>query len=174
MGLENNCISIPFHWSSSVWAVTIVTLVFIAGGAFYVLSIKWPTAMLWLKYLMMIVFLITVIIGMIYAPIRLEATDKKITLKMVFSSREIPLSEVTKVIRISKSDIDSSIRTFGSGGLFGYLGRFKNDKLGSYNMYATELNNLVLVCTTNKKYVFSCSRSNEFIEYVNLKIKNNN
>ena len=172
MGLENNCISVPFHWSTGVLAITIVTLLFVAGGAFYIMSIKFPAEMLWFKYLMMAVFSITVIVGMSYAPIRLKANDKKITVKMLFHSRKIPLSDVTGVKRISEFDTSNSLRTFGSGGLFGYLGRFKNDKLGSYNMYATELNNLILVRSSNKNYVFSCSRPNEFIEFVNLQINN--
>lgn len=171
MEIKNNCISVPFHWSASVWIITIVTLAFIAGGAFHVVSIKWPVGMLWLKYLIIAILLISIIIGVRYAPIRLKANCEKITLRMVFGSRKIPLSEVTGVTRILKSDINCSIQILGSGGLFGYLGQFKNDKLGNYNMYATELNNLILVRTRNKNYLFSCSCPYEFIEYVNLQLK---
>lgn len=171
MGLENNSISIPFHWSGGVWAVTIVTLIVLAGAGFYIASLNWPTVMLWLKYLLTIVLLTTVIGGVGYMPIRLRANDEKITVRRLFGSLEMPLNEVIEVRRISKSDIDGSIQTFASGGLFGYLGRFKNDRLGNYSMYATELNNLILVRTSNKKYVFSCSRPQEFIEYVNLQLK---
>ena len=48
--------------------------------------------------------------------------------------------------------------------VFGYIGRFRNNKLGNYSMYVTDMNNLILVCTGNKKYVFSCSRPQEFVE----------
>lgn len=171
MSLKNNRISIPFHWSAGVWATTIVTLAFIAGGAFYIMSIKWPIEMLWLKYLMIAIFLITIIVGVGFTPIRLNANDEKITIRMIFSSREISLSEVIGANRISKRDISTSLQTFGSGGLFGYLGRFKNDKLGCYYMCATELNNLILIRTSNKKYVISCTRPHEFIEYVNSQLK---
>jgi len=126
--------------------------------------------MLWLKYLLTIILLATVIIGVGYMPIRLKANDEKITVRRLFGPLEVPVNEVIEARRISKSDIDNSIRTFGSGGLFGYLGRFKNDRLGNYTMYATELNNLILIRTSNKKYVFSCSRSKEFVEYVNLRL----
>ena len=171
MDSENNTISVSFHWSGEVWAITIVTLAFIVGAAFYIVALDWPTVMLWLKYLLMAVFLITVIVGMGYTPIRLEVNDERIRVRRLFGSQEIPLSDVRSVSRISKSDLSGSIQTFGSGGLFGYLGRFKNNRLGSYNIYATELNNLILVRTSNKNYVFSCSRPHEFIEYVNLQLK---
>ncbi len=38
-------------------------------------------------------------------------------------------------------------------------------------MYVTDMNNLILVRTGNKKYVFSCSRPQEFVEFVNLQLK---
>ena len=171
MDLENNYISLPFNWSGGVWAVTIVTLVVLAGAGFYLESLQWPRSMLWLKYLLTIILLTTVIAGVGYMPMRLKANDEKVTVRRLFGSLEIPLNEVIETRRIFKSDINGSIRTFGSGGLFGYLGRFKNDRLGNYTMYATELNNLILVRTSNKKYVFSCSRPQEFVEFVNLQIK---
>lgn len=171
MDLENNYISLPFNWSGGVWAVTIVTLVVLAGTGFYLESLQWPRSMLWLKYLLTIILLTTVIAGVGYMPMRLKANDEKVTVRRLFGSLEIPLNEVIDTRRIFKSEIDGSIRTFGSGGLFGYLGRFKNDRLGNYTMYATELNNLILVRTNNKKYVFSCSCPQEFVEFVNLQIK---
>lgn len=170
MGFENNGITVPFHWSGSVWTITIITLIVLAGAGFYVASLNWPTVMLWLKYLLTIVLLTTVIAGVGYMPIRLKANDVKITVRRLFGSLEISLNEMIEIKRISKSEIDGSIQTFGSGGLFGYLGRFKNDRLGNYSMYATELNNLILVRTSNKNYVFSCSHPKKFIEFVNLKL----
>ena len=48
--------------------------------------------------------------------------------------------------------------------LFGAINIPKNPKLGSYTMYATNLNELVLIRTNSKKYVFSCKNRDEFIE----------
>lgn len=171
MEFENNSISVPFHWSGGVWAVTVVTLIVLAGAGFYIASLDWPTVMLWLKYLLTFVLLTTVIAGVGYTPICLRANDEKITLRRLFGTLEMPLNEVIETRRISKSDIDGSIQTFASGGLFGYLGRFKNDRLGNYSMYATELDNLILVRTNNKKYIFSCSRPQKFVEFVHLQLK---
>lgn len=170
MGLENNYISVPFHWSGGVLGITIITLVVLIGSGFYLESLKWPTIMVWLKYLLTVILLTTIIAGVFYMPIRLKANNEKIEVKRLFCSLEVPLNEIVEIKQLSKFDMDGSIRTFGSGGLFGYLGRFKNDRLGNYTMYATELNNLILIRTNNKKYVFSCSRSKEFVEYVNSNI----
>lgn len=40
-------------------------------------------------------------------------------------------------------------------------------------MYATDLNHLLFIRTRNKKYVFSCSRSKELLEYIDLRLKHN-
>lgn len=122
-------------------------------------------------YLLLLVFLITVLGLLGYMPIRLKAGRDKIAVSRLFGALEIPLSEVTSVVPIPKSYIDGSIRTFGSGGAFGYLGRFKNKTLGRYTMYATELKHLVLVRTRQKKYVFSCTRPEEFMAYVQARLK---
>ena len=47
--------------------------------------------------------------------------------------------------------------------MFGFLGHFKNEEVGRYVMYATELDNLVMVKTAGKTYVFSCVVREEFI-----------
>ncbi len=171
MGFENNNISIPFHWSVSVWVITILVLIILIVAEFYIASLNWPTMMLWLKYLLTIVFFATIIIGVYYMPILLKANNEKITVTRLFYPLEIPTNEIVELKQIPKSYIDSSIKTCGSDGLFGYLGRFKNKRLGNYSMYATELNNLILVHTRGKKYVFSCSRPQEFVEFINSQLK---
>ena len=171
MGFESNSISIPFHWSGGILAITIVVSIILVGTGFYIASLNWPTVMLWLKYLLIIVFFIAIIVGVGYMPIPLKADNGKIMVKNLFGSPQILLSEVVEVVRISKSDINGSIKTFGSDGFFGYIGRFRNNKLGNYSMYVTDMNNLILVRTGNKKYVFSCSRPQEFVEFVNLQLK---
>lgn len=173
MGLENNNISVLFNWNNEVLAITIVTLVVIWGFGFYLETKIWPLGILWLKYLLRIIFLATIIIGLGYMPIRLKVNDENIMVSRLFGSLKIPMGEVIEARIISKSDIENSIRRFGSGGLFGYLGLFKSDSLGNYTMYATDLSNLIFIRTNNKKYVFSCSCHKEVVEYVNIRLKQN-
>jgi hypothetical protein len=173
MDFENNSISIPFHWGTDVLVVTILTLVVLVGTLWFTLVVlpEWPAQVLWLKYLLMFIVMGTIVIGSCYVPIRLKASGDKITIRLLLVSQEIPLNEVIEVRQISKFDVSGSIRTFGSGGLFGYLGRFKSNKLGNYTMYATEWNNLVLIRTNNKKYVISCKKAQDFVEYINSQLR---
>ncbi|MDE7374367.1 MAG: PH domain-containing protein, partial [Odoribacter sp.] len=163
MDFERRDVSVPFRWSGSVWATTIVTLLLLGGtGLGLVLSPVRPLA---------IIVLASVLVVVGCMPIRLKVNDEKIIVKRLLGVLEIPLNNVIEVNRISKSCVKKSIRTFGSGGFFGYLGYFYNGSVGHYIMYATELNDLIFIRTGRKKYVFSCSRPEEFIEYVNLLLK---
>ena len=75
--MEKNNISVRFNWSIGVLLITIVSMMAIAGGAIYIETINWPSVMLWLKYLLRMVFLFTVIGAVGYMPIRLRANDEK-------------------------------------------------------------------------------------------------
>lgn len=167
MDLESS-ISIPMRWSNAVLATTIIVMVILVGTIFYIWIRHWPQMIVWLKYLLTIVFVLTIVICIGNVPVRLKVNSEKITLTRLFKPLTIQICEISEVKRIGESDISDSIRTFGSGGLFGYLGRLKSPTLGSYTMYATDLDNLVLIRTSTKTYVFSCSRPNELIEYINL------
>jgi len=166
MDLESKCFSTPFHWSSEVLIITIVTVLVLVLACIHLELKKWPETVLWLKYTLMLVMLATIVIGIGHMPLRLKADDKTVSVKRAFGSIVIPQSQIVEIRQIAKSDITGSIRTFGSGGLFGYLGRFKSDRLGSYTMYATDMKHLILIRTNEKNYVFNCSRSNELIEMV--------
>ena len=43
MGFESNSISIPFHWSGGILAITIVVSIILVGTGFYIASLNWPT-----------------------------------------------------------------------------------------------------------------------------------
>lgn len=174
MDTENKNISIPFHWSGSVRAITLVTLIVLIGTGLYLETKIWPEGMLWLKYLLRTVISGTILIGLGYMPIRLKANNEKITVSRLFGSLTIPVDEILEAGILQKTDINDSIRLFGSGGLFGFLGLFKNTRLGKYTMYATDLDHLLFIRTRNRKYVFSCSRSEELLEYIDLRLKQHN
>lgn len=83
---------------------------------------------------------------------------------------EIEIKDITNVNATLHATI-GSIRTFGIGGLFGYIGYYKNSILGSYKAYATNSDNTVLIETNhNGKIVITPDDPNEFIESLNSKL----
>jgi hypothetical protein len=74
----------------------------------------------------------------------------------------IPLSSVEK-IEEQPDLMLGSIRIFGIGGLFGYIGLFRNSMLGRYRAYATHTDKTVLIQTKQgEKIIVTPDRPDEF------------
>ena len=76
---------------------------------------------------------------------------------------DIPLSAIREVTPLSAKTLAGSSRTLGSGGFFGYYGRFHNQELGDYRMYATRSEGYVLV-RTDRPYILTPDQPDRFIE----------
>ena len=164
--MKNSRISFTCPWSLGVTLITAIIIIILAASTYFIWTDDFPSSMLWLKYTLIVVFIATIIGGLGYMPIRLIIENDKIILHRLFGAINIPIKDIIEIKAIENSGTAFSIRVFGSGGLFGYLGKFKNKKLGYYTMYATDINELILIRTDRKTYVFSCRNRDEFIESV--------
>lgn len=153
----------PCPWSMGVTFLTAITAIILVISVYFV----WTNELIWLKYTLIIICLATIIGVLLLMPLRLIIGSDKITLHRLIGSIHIPFKDIIELKAIPNSETAYSIRVLGSGGLCGYLGKFKNKKLGNYIMYATNLNELILIRTDRKTYVFSCKNRDEFIESFN-------
>lgn len=153
----------PCPWSMGVTFLTAITVIILSISTYYV----WTNELIWLKYTLIIIFLGTIIGVLLLMPLRLTIKNNKIILHRLIGSIHIPFKDIIELKGIPNSETAYSIRLLGSGGLCGYLGKFRNKKLGNYSMYATNLNELILIRTDRKAYVFSCKNRDEFIESFN-------
>jgi hypothetical protein len=60
-------------------------------------------------------------------------------------SIDIPIASIREAGPLPPESLRGTWRTLGSGGFFGYYGRFRNRALGSFRMYATRSEGYVLV-----------------------------
>lgn len=162
----NDIISVPFHWSKQVIVISVLTTLLIIGAIIALEYVPIEESERWLKVPLQILLALTLIITIGFVPTQLNADIEQVTLKKVFGNIEIPLHDIREVRRLSKSDLNKSIRIFGSGGMLGYFGFFYSKKIGLYTMYATEEDNMILIRTDRKSYIFSCTKPDEFIEYI--------
>lgn len=99
-------------------------------------------------------FWLAVVFSLIFAwyisrsPLYTYVDDEKICIKHLYGKTTFLRNEITLRILIPE-ETESMIRTFGSGGLGGYIGYFQNKHLGSYYMLA--LNRKELAVIMNKK-----------------------
>lgn len=86
--------------------------------------------------------------------------ERKLILKKPFGKIEIPLSEIIKIERLEYSNLSM---TYGSKGVFGYMGNTMDDSIS----LVKDRKNMIRIITSEKKYTISANRPTELIS--NLK-----
>jgi len=79
---------------------------------------------------------------------------------------ELPLSEVRVVGRLPREALSGLLRTGGSGGAFGYYGRYWSRRLGAIRLYATRRDEYVLVDTATGRFVVTPDDPDAFVAAV--------
>jgi hypothetical protein len=80
-------------------------------------------------------------------------------------STKLDLSQLTGV-EFSPGATLGSARVFGIGGLFGFIGRFRNEVLGLYRAYATDSDHTVVLDFNGSKVVVTPDDPQAFIAAV--------
>ncbi|MFS1523583.1 PH domain-containing protein [Microbulbifer sp. 2304DJ12-6] len=75
----------------------------------------------------------------------------------------IPLDGLTEA-QASPSAMQGSVRIFGNGGLFGYIGLFQNKTLGRYRAFATNHDTAVVLRFRTKTLVITPDRPEQMAE----------
>ncbi len=149
-------------WSKSVKIITTVSLILIIGAG--LLTIFSPTEApkeAW-EYAIGITLLLIVPITFLFSPVCLENDGEHIIIHKVVGRKRIKIEDIAATSIYERNR--GNIRVFGSGGLFGYFGRFHNRKHGHYTAYAGDLDQAFYITTkSNKTYLVSCNNRDEFI-----------
>jgi hypothetical protein len=158
-------------WDTKVLTITVLTTIVVVAVAIC-LSFKakyyrkeretWSA----FGYLASTLFCLGLLIFMAWdCPSRVSVEKEAITIHLVNRDIVIPLDEIEE-IRLYHASGTYNLRIFGSGGAFGYLGKFNNVELGDYQMYVTDSSRKILVKTADKTLVFSCDNPDELVDYV--------
>lgn len=90
--------------------------------------------------------------------------DDKLRIKRFGWYTDLRFDEITSV-EFTPNAMKSSIRIFGIGGVFGYIGSFKNRLLSYYKAYATHRKRTVVIsCKKHGAYVISPDNPEEFVQ----------
>lgn len=124
--------------------MSIILVGYLWGSAGPVSSISFWVAMV-----------VTLFMGwfIIKMPLYTYVDEDVIRVQQLVGNTTFRRSQVT-LRRLTSRDLDGMIRSFGSGGVGGYIGFFQNAQLGRFYMLAVSRNNLALVSTVEgKQYV---------------------
>jgi hypothetical protein len=103
------------------------------------------------------------VFGILLAPRGYTIADGRLTINRFVRPVEIPLASIQAIEILPADRLAGSWRTLGSEGFFGYYGRFRNQALGSYRMYATRGEGFVLVRAVHP-YVLTPDSPERFVE----------
>lgn len=103
------------------------------------------------------------------SPLYIEITSHDLELVMLARRKVISLNDIASA-RTCKPAF-GTIRICGSGGFYGYWGRFREKNIGKYfAYYGCASDCFLLTLTDGRKYMVSCTDSSEIIQYLNSKI----
>jgi hypothetical protein len=98
-----------------------------------------------------------------YSPRGYVVSGESITVRRLIGNVNIPLQGVREARITTPDDMRFCMRLWGSGGLFGYYGRFSTAKLGRSTWYVTDRKNMVVVRTAATTVLFSPDDINGFL-----------
>ena len=162
-----------FGWSSDTIIITAITSVVIIAVLIYLfktISFKESFDMWGGKLITALVIIAAEIYFATITPLFLTCNEDEIRIRMVLGCKKIPYGEILCIRKIAPDVISHSTRKVGSGGAGGYIGLFNNKTLGDYYMYATKKQDLVLVESKTRKYVFNCAEREDLITFVQTKL----
>jgi hypothetical protein len=136
-------------WDQKLTLITVVTSALLLAGAalsiWAALTLAPSGAGRAVVLLGGLVALAALLLGILLAPRGYTIEQGRLRIERLVFPVEIPLDSIKLIERLPADRLAGSWRTLGSGGFFGYYGRFRNQALGSYRMYATRGDGYVLI-----------------------------
>lgn len=158
-------------YSTFCWGKTVIIMTVFYNAIIVACAIRpfWDH-MLWVEILMVFLFLLP----MLFWPIRLKVSDDEIKIFRPVGPVKVPFADVKSVSFIEDGEqfFDKLIRTFGSGGVYGYWGWYKHEKHGKVRMFVTDMKHCFLVKLKNgKMFVVSSTKRQEIVKFIGENIE---
>lgn len=101
-----------------------------------------------------------------FAPGGYRVDSGQVTVRRPFSDVGIARQAIRDARPFDDADSAGMTRTAGNGGLFGYYGEYKSDKLGAHVWYVTDMSKRVVLDTVDGAVVVSPDDPEKFIKAV--------
>ncbi len=156
-------------WDNKLITSSVIVTTILTGSLILMLYLGITRIQGWFKlfcFAYSIICVIVIFLCYLYSTQVIILNEDFLLIKRLINDKKISITEIEDIQILENKTINSSIRLFGSGGLFGYFGYFKNPKLGKYMLFATRNNNFVLVKTADHKYVITPDKPELLVEKV--------
>ena len=123
------------------------------------------------NYLMLLTPIIVIlVIGItaLWKPNAYMLDSEGLEIHRLLGIKRFSLDQLSSAEVAVKEELGLGLRTFGSGGAFGYLGKFWYSKAKSVTMYVTDRSKMILVTLSNgKKIMVSPDETAQFLAEFN-------
>lgn len=110
------------------------------------------------------------VMALFYAPMSISADEKYLNINRSFRIKSIPLRDIDSVELCSPTI--SEKRICGSGGWFGYWGKFYEPSIGNYFAYYGKASDCFLVkLNDGKQYLLGCENPSAMVDFLNNNMK---
>jgi hypothetical protein len=154
-------------WDRTLRVTTTLVVLFLAGAAatFAVVALR---ASVPLEFVAGIAALVAVILGATWAlaPRGFSLEAGQVRIERPLRSVAVPFRAVTSASLLPPGALRGAVRLGGSGGLFGYYGRYWSKTLGAFRLYATRREGLVRIDTADERFVLSPEPAERFLEEI--------
>ncbi|MEL7834067.1 PH domain-containing protein [Fodinibius sp. Rm-B-1B1-1] len=158
MGEARTTFKAPWDWLLILMTSGITILLL---GLNYVMPGTIPTLITW-----------SIILGALsFGIFGYHLEDDQLKILRLGWSKDIDFSEI-KNVEFKPHAMTGSVRTFGIGGLFGYVGYFRNSILKSYKAYVTHRDKTVVLTTEEGEVVVSPDDPKAFVASLKLVLGN--
>ncbi len=154
-------------WDRSLRIATVLSLVVVAVAVavFSALAVSLPGGIpRALGLALGGVFALTFGIAFALSPRGYAIEAGRLRIERPLRAIEIPLASIRAAGALPDDAFRGVVRVAGSGGLFGYYGRFWSRRLGAFRLYATRRKRLVVVDTAADRFVLSPEPPDRFLE----------
>lgn len=136
----------------SVWGTLLSVSLLFGLGLYIMLAEKDAAYIAWILWGLLAVMCLS---AMFFYPREIQIKDGGLNIVFPLRTRTFPLTEIAKAEPYQVTM--NFVRICGSGGLFGWWGLFRNQELGRFVVYASELDHVFLVeLNDGSRYVISC------------------
>lgn len=144
----------PASWSAMTWLVTlaVILVAVVATGAVLTKAERVAPDNDPARLRLTIAGLIVPMILMVcvaFAPLGYTVDDVGIVVNRLGPNVYILYRDIAEIRTLSRRDLGFCIRLCGSGGFFGSYGRCWSTRLGTFRVYVTDSNHLVLITRTD-------------------------
>lgn len=115
--------------------------------------------------------IVGILLALFYMPLSVSVDASNLNINRSLRIKSIPLADILTAYPCPPTM--SERRIIGSGGFFGYWGRFYEPSIGRYFAYYGKASDCILIeLKDGKKYLIGCSDPEAMAEYLNDRIDN--